>query len=87
MNTNLIWIFAGLGAIALIGVFYRMKPGFGPTNLRVVGLVLLATLAGLLAAADSAAVSAAMGIFGSIAGYLFGMKDKDQPSPPTVTGT
>lgn len=87
MNPHLIWIVAGLGAIALIGVFYRMKSGFGPTNLRVVGLVLLATFAALLAAADGAALSAAMGIFGSIAGYLFGMKDKDQAPPPTAAET
>lgn len=69
------WIIAGLGAIALIGVFSRMQGGFGPFNVRIVGIVLIAVFAALLATTDSSALTAAMGIFGAIAGYLFGIKD------------
>lgn len=69
------WIISGIGAIALIGVFIRMTPGFGPFNLRAVGLVVVDTFAALLALRDSASLTAAMGILGAIAGYLFGIKD------------
>jgi uncharacterized membrane protein len=76
MTNQLVCIVAVLGAGTLIGVFVRMKPGFGPFNLRVVGLVLVATLASVLAFADSKALTAAMRILGAIAGYLFGLKDE-----------
>ena len=78
MNNNIIYIIAALGFVTLIGVFYRMEHGFGPFNLRVVGIVLIATLASLLALHDANSLTAAMGILGSIAGYLFGIKDKDK---------
>jgi hypothetical protein len=61
------------GAGTLMAVFRRMKGGFGPYNLRAVGLVLIATFAALLAVKDPSAMSAGMGILGVIAGYLFGM--------------
>jgi hypothetical protein len=61
------------GGGTLIAVFRRMKGGFGPYNLRAVGLVLIATFAALLAVKDPSAMSAGMGILGAIAGYLFGM--------------
>jgi hypothetical protein len=72
---SLHWIIAALGAGCLFGVFFRMKPGFGPFNLRAVGIVLVATLASLLALGDASSLSAAMGILGAVAGYLFGLKD------------
>jgi len=75
MDSQLIWIIAGLGLATLIGVFVRMSKGFGPFNLRVVGIVLVATFATLLAMKDSSSLTAAMGILGAIAGYLFGIKD------------
>ena len=49
MDRYLVWIIAGIGSITLIGVFRRMTPGFGPFNLRVVAIVLVATFASLLA--------------------------------------
>lgn len=69
------WIIAGLGGITLIGVFIRMQGGFGPFNLRAVGIIFIATIAPLLALKDSGSLTAAMGILGTIAGYLFGIKD------------
>ena len=75
MDQELVWIIAALGGIALIGVFYRMQSGFGPFNLRAVGIVFVGTLAALLALKDGASLTAAMGILGAIAGYLFGIKD------------
>jgi hypothetical protein len=36
MDGYLVWIIATIGAIALVGVFLRMTPGFGPYNLRVI---------------------------------------------------
>lgn len=72
----IIYIISALGALSLIGVFWRMNGGFGPFNLRAMGLVLIATLSSLLALHDGSSLTAAMGILGAIAGYLFGIKDK-----------
>jgi hypothetical protein len=69
------WIIAGIGALTLVGVFWRMKEGFGPFNLRAFGITLIATLAALLALHDAASLTSAIGILGAIAGYLFGIKD------------
>ena len=63
------------GALALAGAFWRMNRGFGPSNIKVIGIVVIATFASLLAAEDSNAMTAVMGLLGAIAGYLFGLKD------------
>lgn len=73
----LIWIIAGFGALALLGALWNMKKGFGPFNLRVVGLILVATFASLLALWARDSLTAAMGILGAIAGYLFGIRVSD----------
>jgi hypothetical protein len=72
MDRYLVWIIATIGAIALVGVFLRMTPGFGPHNLRVLTFVLVATLASLLGLRDGGSMTAAMGILG--AGYVFGIR-------------
>lgn len=66
------WILAGLGLVALVGVFCRMNQGFGQNNLKAMGIVIVATFAALLATKDAAAMTAGVGILGSVAGYLFG---------------
>jgi hypothetical protein len=38
---HLVWIIAAIGIVALIGVFVRMKPGFGTFNLRALGIMLM----------------------------------------------
>jgi len=75
MDCRLLWVIAGVGSVGLVGVFWRMKDGFGPFNLRAVGIVLIATFASLLALRDGGTLTATMGILGAIAGYLFGIKD------------
>jgi hypothetical protein len=75
MNDILIWIIAVFGLVTLIGVFCRMHGGFGPFNLRAVGIVMVGTFAALLGSRDGTSLTAAMGILGAIAGYLFGIKD------------
>jgi hypothetical protein len=82
MEFRLTWIIAAIGALTLAGVFSRMKEGFGPNNLRAVGIVLIATFASLLALRDGGALTAAMGILGGIGGYLFGTKDGPAQEPP-----
>jgi hypothetical protein len=52
-----------------------MKPGFGPQNIRAVGIVVVATFAALLAQTDAGGITAGMGILGAIAGYIFGIRD------------
>ena len=75
MEQQLIWIIAVIGAGTLVGVFLRMKEGFGPFNLRAVGIVVIATFAALLAVRGDSALTAGMGILGATAGYLFGIVD------------
>ena len=74
MDRYLVWIISVIGAATLFGVFLRMTPGFGPYNLRVVTIVLVATFASLLGLRDGSAITAAMGILGAIAGYVFGIR-------------
>ena len=78
MEQQLLWIIAALGVIALGGVFWRMQKGFGPFNLRAVGIVFVGTVAALLALKDAGSLTAAMGILGAIIGYLFGIKDPNK---------
>src|ERR1044071_8137167 len=66
------WIIMGLGAVALLGALCRMRSGWGPDNLRAVGLILVATFVSLLALFERDAAKSAFGILGAIAGYLFG---------------
>jgi len=85
----LIGIVSVLGAGALFGVFKNMKPGFGPQNIRAIGIVLVATFAAMLGVKDPGALTAAMGILGAIAGYLFGVKDPTRTpkaGSPSVNG-
>jgi hypothetical protein len=75
MDQPLIWIIAAIGFVALVGVLRNMKPGFGPQNIRALGIVMVATFAALLGAqSDAGGLSAAMGILGAIAGYIFGIQ-------------
>ena len=76
--TSLEWAISLLGAATLGGVFWRMQGGFGPFNLRAVGIVFVATVTSLLALHDSGGLTAGMGILGAIAGYLFGIKDSSK---------
>jgi len=66
---------AVIGGGTLFGVFRNMKEGLGPYNLRAMGIVLIATFATIMAVKDAGSLTAAMGILGAIAGYLFGIKD------------
>jgi hypothetical protein len=50
-----------------------MKGGFGPNNIRVFGIILIASFTTVLALISEAGVSSAFGILGAIAGYLFGV--------------
>ena len=77
---HITWIVAGFGFIALVGVFFKMKDGFGPFNIRAVSIVIVATFATLLGLKDSSAMMACMGILGGIAGYVFGIRDPNPKS-------
>jgi hypothetical protein len=70
-------IIAAFGFLIIVVMSWRLPGGFGPHNLRAVGLVFVGTLAALLGLRDDAgSATAAMGILGVIAGYLLGIKDK-----------
>jgi cytochrome c biogenesis factor len=78
MQKQTLWIISALAAATLFGVFLKLKQGFGPMNLRVVGIVLVAFLSSILATSNPDTLNAVMGIFGAIAGYLFGTKEKEK---------
>lgn len=75
MQEQTLWIISLLAVGTLLGVFFKMKPGFGPMSLRAVGIVLVAFLSSILAISNPDTLNAAMGILGAIAGYLFGAKE------------
>jgi hypothetical protein len=68
---------AAVGGGTMIGAFRHMQGGFGPFNLRTVGIVLVATLAAVLGTLDTDTRTAAIGILGAVAGYLFGKDSRD----------
>ena len=65
------------GIFALNRVLAQMKGGFGIFNVRITGIVIVATMASILAVINPAGESAAIGILGAIAGYLFGYGSKE----------
>ncbi len=77
MECSIAIIISILGAGTLIGIFCRMRPGFGPFNLRALGIVFIGTLASLLALKDPSVLNAVIALLGAIVGYLFGI-DKDK---------
>ena len=74
-NCYVTWIIAVIGAGALFGVFKRMNQGFGPNNLRAVGITVVLTFTALIVTKEPNSITAAVGIFGAVAGYLFGDKE------------
>jgi hypothetical protein len=93
VDCYLIWVVGFIGAGTLVAVFWHMKGGFGPYNLRAFGITLVATFATLLALRSEATLTAAMGILGAIAGYLFSIRsdgpksEKPGTEKPTTTAT
>ena len=61
----------------LIILYLKMKDGFGPFNLKAVGITLIATFVSILSLSniEPDKLLGAYGILGGIAGYLFGVKD------------
>lgn len=82
MEYHVLYIVALIGAGCLAAVFFKMKTGIGPYNLRVIGIILIATLATVLAIARQDSLNSAMGILGAIAGYLFGIQDNGKNQQP-----
>ena len=85
MEQQLIWIIGGIGALTMAGIFasfWRRGQGFGPVNLRAVGIVMVGTFAALLAVQGGGGLTAGIGLLGAIAGYLFGFTDQRSGSPP-----
>ena len=66
----------GFGILAMVKVFGHMEKGFGPFNVRITGIVIVATLASILAVLSPTFENGAIGVLGAIAGYLFGYGSK-----------
>jgi len=67
----------GFGIFAMNKVFSHMKDGFGIFNVRITGIIIVATFVSILAAMNPTGESAAIGILGAIVGYLFGYGSKE----------
>lgn len=70
-------VIVGFGTFALNKIFKQMKEGFGIFNVRITGIVVVATFACILAVLSPSTESAAIGILGAIVGYLFGYGSKE----------
>ena len=62
-----------IGAATLYCVFKKMQGGFGPQNLRIVIIILSLIFITLLGCINSDNLKAAIGIIGTIVGYIFGV--------------
>ena len=62
-------------SVCAFSVMKRQDQGFGPYNLRAVLLPLVVTLAVLVAIAGAADGAAVIGLLGTVAGYLFGIRE------------
>lgn len=76
MDNHLFLAIGIIGLVSLIGIFLRMKPGFGPFTFKVYGLTLVLVLSGLIGAVHKESLNAVIGIFGAVAGYLFAVNSK-----------
>ncbi len=63
-----------LGVLAFFVLLRKMKPGFGPNNLKALGLCIASTTAALVWAVDpSESTRAALfGLLSTIVGFIFG---------------
>ena len=59
------------GSIALIRAFKNMVKGFGPYNMKILGIILVAAFSSLLAINHEDGMTSAMGILVAIVGYLY----------------
>lgn len=66
--------------LAFIFLFVKIKNGIGTFNLKVFGITLVASLASILVLSDipPTSLTAIFGILGTIIGYLFGLKSKNE---------
>ena len=62
-----------IGSGTLFAAFKNMNKGFGPNNLRIVGIILVATFAAVMSIINKDSMNASIGILGAIVGYLFGV--------------
>lgn len=75
-NLLLIIIIAVIGSGSLFGIFFKMKEGFGPFNLKVYGLTIVVLFSAIITLSEIPVekLAACFSILGAIAGYLFGLK-------------
>lgn len=73
-HTELSYILVLFGFIALIGAFLKKKAVSWPQYIRVLGIVVVAIFASLLAINSSSALSATMGGLGTIGACIFGIQ-------------
>ncbi len=65
-----------VSGVAAVIACKRMTKGFGPFNIKVLCIIIVAPLAAIIALTEPTAVSAATSILGAIAGYAFGVRDE-----------
>lgn len=86
LSLRSLWIVAAICAFAVAGSFWRMRGGFGPQNLRAIGIVFVGSLVAILSLSRLNDLSTSMGIFGTIAGYLFGSQREKEGDKEVNTG-
>ena len=71
-------VFGVIILCAVFGIMRKKGQGFGPNNLRAVGIVTIVTLATIIFIMDASKSDAVIGLLGVITGYLFGIKMEDK---------
>jgi hypothetical protein len=74
-----------IGSGTLIGAFYKMKGGFGPQNLRVVILILVAIFVMFAGCIKLDLLTNALSILGTIIGYIFGVSSSEKKDNSKAT--
>lgn len=75
-----------ISVVLLVILCKKMNQGFGPQNLKTLGLITIAIFSALLGFLNDSSLQAAFGIFGAIAGYLFGSSSDESGSASSSKG-
>lgn len=77
-----------IGGGTLFGVFKKMKGGFGPQNLSVTIIILVAIFVMIAGLVKTEYFNNAIGILGAIVGYIFGFSNSknvaNEPQNPQI---
>jgi hypothetical protein len=82
LDLKLTILFSTLGVILISFclLFFKMRVGIGPNNLKVYGITFIVSIGTIVAMSDipQSNMTPIFGILGATIGYLFGLKNKNE---------